>query len=178
MKNILAFAGSNSSTSINFKFVSHAVSLIKDHKVELLNLKDFDIPMYSADFEEQSGIPESIVKLNEHIQNVDALLISVNEHNGGLSAFFKNCIDWLSRNDRDFLKNKKLCILSTSPGRGAAQMANDYAVEILPRFGAEIVSSFALASFGHSFSEDKGITDENQNKDFKAALNQFLKAIA
>ena len=178
MKNILAFAGSNSSTSINFKFVSHAVSTIKEHKVELINLRDFDIPMYSSDLEEKNGIPQSIVKLNEHIQNAEALLISVNEHNGGLSAFFKNCMDWLSRNDRNFLNGKKLCILSTSPGRGGAKMANDYAVEILPRFGAEIVSHFALASFGHSFSEDKGITDENQDKDFKAALNQFLKAIA
>ncbi len=177
MKNILAFAGSNSSTSINFKFVSHAVSPIKDHKVELLNLKDFDIPMYSADFEEQNGIPESIVKLNEHIQNADALLISVNEHNGGLSAFFKNCMDWLSRNDRNFLKDKKLCILSTSPGRGAAQMANDYAVEILPRFGAEIVSSFALASFGHHFSEEDGITDDAQRQDFQKVLDTFVKEI-
>jgi len=177
MKNILAFAGSNSSTSINFKFVSYVSSLIDDHQVELINLKDFDIPMYSADAEENHGIPESITKINEHIQNADALLISVNEHNGGLSAFFKNCMDWLSRNDRDFLKDKKLCILSTSPGRGGAQMANDYVVEILPRFGAEIVSNFSLASFGHHFSEDKGITDDTQQKDFKVALNQFLKEI-
>jgi len=178
MKNILAFAGSNSSTSINFKLVSYAASVIEGHHVELINLKDFDIPIYSADMEDQQGIPESIIQLNKHIKNAEALLISVNEHNGGLSAFFKNCMDWLSRNDRNFLNDKPLCILSTSPGRGAAKMANDYAVEILPRFGAEIVSHFALASFGHSFSEEDGITDENQNKDFKAALNQFLKAIA
>ncbi|NBC57989.1 MAG: NADPH-dependent FMN reductase [Bacteroidetes bacterium] len=178
MKNILAFAGSNSSTSINFKLVSYAASLVDRHQVELINLKDFDIPMYSADVENQQGIPASIVKLNKHIQQADALMISVNEHNGGLSAFFKNCMDWLSRNDRNFLKNKKLCILSTSPGRGGANMANDYAVEILPRFGAEIVSNFALASFGHHFSEDHGITDDEQNKEFKAALDQFLKAIA
>ncbi len=177
MKNILAFAGSNSSTSINFKFVTHAASTIKEHKVELINLRGFDIPMYSSDFEEKNGIPQSILKLNEHIQSADALVISVNEHNGGLSAFFKNCMDWLSRNDRNFLKDKKLFILSTSPGRGGAKMAKDYAVEILPRFGADIVADFALASFGHSFSEESGITDDTQNRDFKAALNQFLKKI-
>ncbi|MGX1024192.1 NADPH-dependent FMN reductase [Flavobacterium sp. CS20] len=177
MKNILAFAGSNSSTSINFKLVSYVASQISDHKVELIDLKDFDIPMYSADVEEKQGFPKSIKKLNKHIQNADALLISVNEHNGGLSAFFKNCIDWLSRHDRDFLKNKKVFIISTSSGRGGAKMANDYTVDILPRFGAEVVSNFALTSFNHSFSEEEGITDKAQNEEFKKALNTFIKEI-
>lgn len=177
MKNILAFAGSNSSTSINFKFVKYASSQVNGHNMKLINLKDFEIPMYSADLEEESGIPESITSINKHIQDAEALIISVNEHNGALSAFFKNCMDWLSRNDRDFLKDKKLLILSTSPGRGAAKMSNAYAVDVLPRFGAEIVSHYALPSFNHNFNEQDGITDDTQNNDFKKALEQFLNKI-
>lgn len=177
MKNILAFAGSNSSTSINYKLVSYVGSQIDNHNVNLINLKDYDTPMYSSDVEKEKGVPTSIIKLNKHIKAADALIISVNEHNGGLSAFFKNCLDWLSRHDRDFLSNKKLFILSTSPGRGAAKMANDYAVDILPRFGGKVISSFALASFNHSFSEKDGIIDDTQNQAFAVALSAFLKEI-
>ena len=177
MKKILAFAGSNSSMSINHKWVTYVASQISSHQVDVISLRDFEMPMYSSDYEENQGIPENTKKLNTEISNYDYLMISVNEHNGGLSAFFKNCMDWLSRNDRNFLKGKKLFILSTSPGRGAAKMANDYAVEVLPRFGAEIISSFALASFGQSFSEEKGLTDDEQNLEFQKALNTFIQEI-
>lgn len=177
MKKILAFAGSNSSESINQKFVEFAASQITDFEVKILNLRDFEMPIYAFDYEENQGIPEKTIELHKQISGYDNLMISVNEHNGGLSAFFKNCMDWLSRHDRDFLKGKKLFILSTSPGRGAANMANDYAVKILPRFGAEIISSFALASFNHSFDAEHGITDEAQKEDFNKALNRFTQEI-
>ena len=177
MKKILAFAGSNSSTSINHKWVNYVASQISSHHVDVISLRDFKIPMYSFDHEEEHGIPDNTKKLNDVISQYDYLMISVNEHNGGLSAFFKNCMDWLSRNDRNFLEDKKLFILSTSPGRGAAKMANDYAVEVLPRFGAEVVSSFALASFDHSYSDGDGLTDHDQMKEFESKLNTFLQEI-
>ena len=177
MKKILAFAGSNSSVSINQKLVTYAATQIPSDLVDVISLRDFEMPMYSHDYEESQGVPHNTKKLNKEISKYDYLMISVNEHNGGLSAFFKNCMDWLSRNDRNFLAGKKLFILSTSPGQGAANMANDYAVEVLPRFGADIVSSFALASFGDSFSEKDGITDEAQNKAFRKALDTFINEI-
>ena len=177
MKKILAFAGSNSSTSINHKWVSYVADQISSHPVDIISLRNFEMPLYSEDLEKSSGIPDNTQKLNQKIEDYDYLLISVNEHNGALSAFFKNCMDWLSRNDRNFLKGKKLFITSTSQGRGAAKMANDYAVEVLPRFGAEIVSSFALASFGHSFSKDKGFSDDAQKQDFENALQTFIQEI-
>ena len=177
MKKILAFAGSNSSVSINQKLVGFAASQISSHEVNVIRLRDFKMPIYSHDYEENQGIPDNTKKLNEEISKHDCLMISVNEHNGGLSAFFKNCMDWLSRNDRNFLVNKKLFILSTSPGKGAADMANDYAVKVLPRFGAEVVSSFCFASFEDNYTEKDGITDNAQYDTFKKALESFLKEI-
>jgi len=177
MKKILAFAGSNSSVSINQKLATYAASQIPSHHTDVISLRDFEMPIYSHDYEESHGIPDNTKKLNEELSKYDAFVISVNEHNGGLSAFFKNCMDWLSRNDRNFLVGKKLFILSTSPGQGAADMANAYAVEVLPRFGAEVVSSFCLASFEDSFSEKDGITDEAQNKAFRKALDTFINEI-
>jgi len=172
MKRILAFAGSNSINSINKTFVKYVASQIES-EVDFLDIAEFNPPIYSFDLEESDGIPQSTQDLNEKLSAYDALIISANEHNGASSAFFKNHIDWLSRNDRNFLNDKKLFLLSTSPGRGGAKMSLSYLVEVLPRFGAEVVSQFSLASFGHSFSEDQGITDANQEKEFRKALKNF-----
>jgi NAD(P)H-dependent FMN reductase len=172
MKRILAFAGSNSQNSINKKFVQYVASQIET-EVDFLDLAEFNPPLYNIDDEENDGIPQSTQDLNEKLNAYDALIISANEHNGASSAFLKNHIDWLSRNDRNFFKDKKLFLLSTSPGRGGAKMSLSYLAEVLPRFGAEVVSQFSLASFGHSFTEDQGITDQEQNKAFRKAMKHF-----
>ena len=176
MKKILAFAGSNNSKSINKTFAKYATNQV-DKATEFIDLENYDVPLYGIDFEDKNGIPEATQRLNEKISQFDFIIISSNEHNGAISSFFKNHIDWLSRNDRNFLKDKKLLLLSTSPGRGGAKMSLSYLVEVLPRFGAEVLSHFALASFGHCFSEEQGITDEEQKKEFEVALKKFKDKI-
>jgi NAD(P)H-dependent FMN reductase len=176
MKKILAFAGSNSSTSINKEFLNFAVHSIAIEN-EKIDLSDFDVPLYGIDAENEDGIPENTKKLHHKINSYQFLIISVNEHNGGASVFFKNQIDWLSRYDRNFLKDKKILLLSTSPGRGGAQMALEWASTVLPRFGAEVVSRFSLVSFNHSYSSEKGIYDTDQKLNFDKALQEFIHQI-
>jgi len=115
MKKILAFSGSNSSTSINHKFVSFAASQIKNHDVNVIRLTDFELPMFTEDLEKEYGFSPNLRLLNQGIYNTDGVIISVNEYNSGVSGFFKNTTDWLSRIDIDFLKDKKVLLLSTSP---------------------------------------------------------------
>lgn len=176
MKKILAFAGSNSSKSINKTFVKYVANQV-DTATEFIELENYDAPLYGIDLEEKNGIPEATQRLNEKISQFECIIISANEHNGASSAFFKNHIDWLSRNDRNFLSGKKLFLLSTSPGRGGAKMSLSYLAQVLPRFGAEVISQFSLPSFGHSFSEDQGITDKEQKNKFDVALKKFQDKI-
>lgn len=176
MKNILAFAGSNSLNSINKKLIQYT-SIHIESKVDIINLSDFEVPMYGIDHENDNGIPQGTKQLNEKIKEYELLIISVNEHNGGASAFFKNHIDWLSRNDMNFLKDKKLLLLSTSPGRGGAKMALTWTANVLPRFGAEVISQFSFASFNHAYSSEKGIYDKEQKLAFDKALQTFLDQI-
>ena len=176
MKKILAIAGSNSNNSINKTFVKYVAGQVEQN-VDFIDISEFNPPIYSIDDEEENGMPTATQDLNNKISQYDALIISANEHNGTISAFFKNHIDWLSRHNLNFLENKKLFLLSTSPGRGGAKMSLSYLVEVLPRFGAKVLSQFSLASFGHSFSEEKGITDEEQEKEFRKALELFQDKI-
>ena len=54
---LLAFAATNNSQSINKQLVQYAASLV-DADVEILDLNDFEMPIYSQDREQQGGIPE------------------------------------------------------------------------------------------------------------------------
>ncbi|WP_299223737.1 NAD(P)H-dependent oxidoreductase [uncultured Aquimarina sp.] len=178
MKNILAFAGSNSSTSINHKLVEYVASEIKDHKIKVLKLANYQMPMYSEDAEKENGFPGMALGLKQEISEADALIISVNEHNGTWSAFFKNVIDWLSRLDRNFLESKKILLMSTSPGQRGGLGSLEFAKNVLPRFGGEIIESFSFPSFHSNFSsEDKTVTDETLLLGLKEVLSTFAHQI-
>ncbi|MBQ0734107.1 NADPH-dependent FMN reductase [Aquimarina celericrescens] len=177
MKNILAFAGSNSSTSINDRLVKYVASEIKDHQVKVINLTSYEMPMYSED-EEKNSFPGMAMALKQEISEVDALIISVNEHNGSWSAFFKNIVDWLSRLDRNFLEGKKVLLMSTAPGKRGGLSSLEYAKTVLPRFGAEITESFSFPSFYENFSsESNSVTNETLLLGLKQVLSTFAHQI-
>ena len=48
MTKIIAFTGSNHSKSINQHLLKHAASLIEKHEVEVLDLRDYESPMFSS----------------------------------------------------------------------------------------------------------------------------------
>jgi NAD(P)H-dependent FMN reductase len=178
MATILAFAGSNSSTSVNYKLVKYTTLLIEEHKVQLLNMVNFPFPMYNQDIEKEKGFSNSLVELKNDIQNAAGLIISVNEHNGNPSAYFKNLIDWFSRLDRNFLEGNKVLLMSASPGRGGGVGSLAVVEKLVPRFGADIIATFSLPSFNHNFDAESGITDNDLSAAHKKALKQFLDAIS
>ena len=48
---LLAFAASSSKQSINKQFAEFAISILKDLDTELLDLNDYELPLYSVDRE-------------------------------------------------------------------------------------------------------------------------------
>ena len=177
MSTILAFAGSNSSTSVNFKLVKYTASLVLEHQVKLMNMANYPFPMYSEDYEKENGFSNSLVEVKNDIQNADGLVISVNEHNSNPSAYFKNFVDWLSRLDRDFIKDKKILLMSASPGKRGGIGAHQVVKTMLTRFGANSIVDFSLPSFYQNFEEGKGITNSELATAHQKAVADFLAEI-
>ena len=84
MTKILSFSGSNHSKSINHSLVTYASSCVKNHEVKLIDLRDYDVPIFSLDIETNEGHPEKIKDLEKLISNYDALMIALPEYNGCL----------------------------------------------------------------------------------------------
>ncbi len=175
MAKILAFAGSNSSQSINFQLVKYTLSLLNDQESRLLNMTNYPFPMFSEDLERVEGYSNSLMELREDIRRVDGIVLSVNEHNRNPSAYFKNLIDWLSRLDRKFLSNKKVLLMATSKGKGGGSRALEITKNLLPGFGAEVVATFSLPAFNDNFAVGKGIVSKSLKEEHAKAVAVFLE---
>lgn len=160
MKQVTVFAGSNSKNSINKQLAAYAASLLSNKEYKVLDLNDYELPLYSVDTEGTIEFPEAASRFNEELENSSAIIVSLAEHNGSYTAAFKNLLDWVSRKDKTVFKNKPVLVLATSPGaRGGATVLNT-AVNSFPHFGADVKASFSLPSFNENFKDGKIVNEE------------------
>lgn len=148
---ILAFAASNSRTSINKTLVTYAASLLTNAEVEILDLNDYELPLYSADKEAEIGHPDLAKAFLAKIAQSDAVIISFAEHNGAYTVAYKNLFDWCSRIQKKIFQNKPLVLLSTSPGARGGASVLAAAVASAPFFDGDVKASLSVPSFHDNF---------------------------
>lgn len=176
--NVIAFAGSSSKNSINKKLAAFAMSFFDEENCELLDLNDFEVPIYSIDREKEIGIPEKITTFAHKIDNADLLLISVAEHNGNYPAAFKSLYDWISRiPDRKVFNGTPVFLMTTSPGARGGASSMEIASKRFPRDGAKLISTYSLPNFFDNFKEGKIISSdfmEGFEQEISKVKNYFL----
>jgi len=172
MKKILAFAGSNSSQSINQQLIVSTSNLIDFAHVDVINLRDYSVHMFGVDVEAEEGLPSKMIELRDLISTYDGYIISTPEHNSMPPAFFLNIIDWLSRIDRSIFGNKPTLVMSTSPGPRAGISALKILENTLPRFGADVVGAYAFPSFNDNL-KDSVIHNVEELEKIKTQLSIF-----
>ncbi|WP_298238362.1 NAD(P)H-dependent oxidoreductase [uncultured Algibacter sp.] len=176
MKNIIAFAGSNSKTSINKKLATYAARLVEDVEITILDLNDFELPVYGIDLEEDKGIPDNAQKFLDNIKSSDGIILSLAEHNGAYATVFKNIFDWMSRIDGKLWSEKPMLLMATSPGARGGATVLEIAKGRFPYMGGNIVADFSFPSFFDNFSEEK-ITNETLNTALKEKVNIFKDSL-
>ncbi|MDO8827708.1 NADPH-dependent FMN reductase [Methylophaga sp.] len=174
---VIAFAASSSKESINKQLVTYAASLIDDADVEVLDLNDYELPLFSVDIEKDLGQPALAQAFLAKLGSADALVISFAEHNGNYSAAWKNLFDWCTRIEQKIFQKKPTILLSTSPGERGGATVMDIAVNSLPRFAAEIKGSMSLPSFYDNFDVDSGrIVHTEFDKQLRQTMVQLTSA--
>lgn len=160
MKKVIVFGASNSKESINKQLAVYAGSLLKDVTVEVLDLNNYSMPIYSIDIENNDGIHPEALKFNDHLQSADAFIISFAEHNGSYTAVFKNAYDWVSRINAKVWGDKPVLLLATSPGARGGITVLETAKGRFPYMGAKIVGDLSFPSFFENFKEGKVVNKE------------------
>jgi len=171
---LLVFAATNSSKSINNQLVRYASSQIKDAEIEMLNINDYELPLYSEDRESDLGQPELAKEFLSKIANSDALMISFAEHNGSYTAAYKNLFDWASRINQKVFQNKPMVLLATSPGPGGASNVLAAATASAPYFDGEVIASVSVPSFYENFDIERArISNDEINTQLLTAVNNL-----
>lgn len=176
MKHIIAFAGSNSTNSINKQLATYAASLVEDVEVTVLDLNDFELPVYGIDLEQKNGIPQAAHDFVDHIKSSDGIVLSLAEHNGSYATVFKNMFDWTSRIEAKNFFGKPLLLMATSPGGRGGQSVLEAASARFPYHDANIVGQFSLPSFGANF-EDGAVVNEALNSALLEEVKQFQESL-
>lgn len=166
---ILAFAGSLRKGSLNKKVVNVAGEGARaaGAQVTVIDLADYDMPLYNADDHEANGFPPNAIKFQDLMIEHDGFLICTPEYNGSLPGGMKNAIDWASRKQHSEQPmyaafDKKIAgIMSASPGqfgglRALAHLRGSLTimtVEVLPM---ELAVTFAGEKFdGDTMTDGK-----------------------
>jgi len=151
---LLTFAASNSSKSINKQLATYAASQVQHDNgvdIEILDINDYELPLFSEDKEAQLGQPQLAKDFFAKIGQADAIIISFAEHNGSYTAAYKNLFDWTSRINQKLFQNKPMLLLATSPGPGGAASVLAAAVSSAPYFDGNVKANLSIPSFYDNF---------------------------
>ncbi|MDD5119100.1 MAG: NAD(P)H-dependent oxidoreductase [Sulfuricurvum sp.] len=169
---IVAFAASSSKHSINKKLITYVVGLLESADVEILDLNDYELPLFSVDREIELGHPDLAKVFFDKIGQSDLLIISFAEHNASYTAAYKSLFDWCSRIDSKVFQNKPMILFSTSPGARGGSSVLATAVSSAPHFGGQVRASLSIPNFNENFDFESGhITNS-------AILSQIMEALS
>ena len=184
---LLVFAGSTRQHSFNRQLAAIAATLARDAGAEVshLELADFDIPLYNADFEAR-GTPHDVIRLKRLMFEHPAWIICSPEYNGSYTALLKNTIDWASspvKDDPEWssgtkpFRGKVVGLLSASPGAYGGLRSLSHLNPLLLNLQCWIApQQFALANARQVFGPDGAPQRELARKSVQAVVDQVLWA--
>jgi len=76
---VIAFGASASKHSINKIFATYTAHQFENAKIEILDLNDFALPLFTVDLETETGIPENAKQFYNKLQTADLIIISLYE---------------------------------------------------------------------------------------------------
>ena len=183
---LLIFAGSTRQQSFNRKLAHATAAIARDAgaSVTVLELSDFDIPLYNADLEAE-GTPADVVRLKQALFDHPAWIICSPEYNGSYTGLLKNTIDWVSSPVKadpawsDGLKpfaGKVVGLLSASPGGLGGLRSLSHLSPLLLNLQCWLTpKQFALARAGEAFDAN-GQLDGPARQGVQAVVDQAIWA--
>ena len=185
--NILIFAGSTRQESYNRKLAKAAAVIAEQQGAQatLLELSDFDIPLYNADLEAR-GTPADVIRLKQAMHSHAAWIICSPEYNGSYPALLKNAIDWASSPVKgDALwsdgtlpfRNKVVGMASASPGGMGGLRAQSHLAPLLLNLQCWVAPrSHAVAHAADAFDMQNQLQRSQDQQAMQALVEQVLWA--
>ncbi len=124
MKNIVVVSASNNN---NLKLAQEFEKYLSSQgsKVEVVNLVDVDLPLYSPKLDSDESRPQGLDKYVDLMTNCDGAVFVAPEYNGSIPPNLNNFVAWLSRCGKEDWRscfNGKPAVIATHSGGGGAHV--------------------------------------------------------
>lgn len=184
---ILIFAGSTRQDSYNRKLAKVAASIAEQQGAQpsLLELSDYDIPLYNADLEAR-GTPADVIRLKQAMHSHAAWIVCSPEYNGSYPALLKNAIDWASspvKGDAQWsdgvlpFRNKVVGMASASPGGLGGLRAQSHLAALLLNLECWVAPrSHAVSHAAEAFDAQGHLLRTQNQQGMEALVQQVLWA--
>ena len=175
---ILAFSGSLRRDSFNQKLVEHAADLARARggSVDVISLRDFDMPLFSEDLEREQGTPEAVTRFKAELKAHDGLIIGCPEYNSSITAALKNALDWATRpaegeKPLECFAGKVAALVAASPGGLGGLRGLDHVREILGNIQVHILPGMvSVPAIHEAFDQNNTLTNDRT----RAMLEQLI----
>ena len=178
---ILAFSGSARKESLNRKFLGVAVQAVRaaGGEVTLIDLNDYELPLYHGDHEDAKGLPANAVKLIELITRHAALLIASPEYNSMITPLLKNTVDWCTRGDKNPFNGKVAAVISASPGALGGARSLKLAQQLMLHLGCHVVPGKTILPQADAAFDDGGaLKDPRSQKAVQTLATALVRTAA
>ena len=184
---LLVFAGSARAGSLNRKLAHQAACMARATGAEttLLELADFDIPIYNADIEAQ-GTPADVILFKQMLFDHAGWIICSPEYNGSITGLLKNAIDWASSPVKGDLvwadgtrpfAGKVAGLLSASPGALGGLRSLMQLQPLLMNLQCWVTPrQFALGQAPAAFDAEGKLISDKHRASVQAVIDQVLFA--
>ncbi|MHC4894567.1 MAG: NADPH-dependent FMN reductase, partial [Planctomycetota bacterium] len=180
------FAGSLRTDSFNHALVTFAAERARaaGAEVEVLRLRDLDLPILDEDWERENGLPPGAVELKAKLAAADGILIASPEYNGAPSAALKNAIDWCTRtaepNETPLVafRGKVAGIMAASPGGLGGLRGLFHLRTILSGIGVLVVAEQHAVGAAHQTLGPDGRPTDDRNADAVETVVQRVIEVA
>ena len=173
---VLVFGASLRAGSLNGGLATLAARVAERQgaTVDLVPMRDFDVPLYDGDLEAREGIPPGAKELRRLLQENDAFVVSSPEYNGSMSGVLKNLIDWTSRFRPQPFDGRHGLLLSASPSLGGGNRGLWALRMPLEHLGARIFPDMFSLAMAHKALVEGEIADATLRGRFETTLQAFL----
>ena len=184
---LLAISGSARTGSLNSRLLAAAAASAqaRDAQVDTIDLRSLALPLYDADLEKSSGVPDGARRLRDALLAADGVLLATPEYNGFPTPLLVNSFDWLSRLQAEAAApaglaataGKPLGIVSASPGLlGGLRSLNftrqylSMAIAMMP-----VPQQFALSKAHEAFDEAGALKDPKHQAALDAVVASLIR---
>lgn len=186
MARILVFAGSTREGAFS-KQLARAGAIALDglsgpQTSNLIDLADFEAPVYNADLEAAKGLPEPIRSFKILARQHDGMMIATPEYNGCVPPLLVNLFSWASRPEGDegpsVFHDRPVALMASSPGGLGGVRVVPRLRDMVSELGMIPASGFVSVPHAHSaFAVDGKLADPAQQNGVTGLAERLLAQI-